>query len=129
VDRPEQGRIVDVELYRSGKSIGRHPAVIVTSTANNLAGKPIAIVGISSKLHLAPKEDQVALAWFRGGHSISGLSKKCAAMCDLFQTTTEAAILLYRGWVTKKNLEQIRNRLVQRANQGKMIDHNPSTQS
>ncbi len=108
MDDIARGRVIWLDVTDpQGNAAGEHAAVILTTKDEYEAGKPIIAVVISSKLHHAPKDRMVMLPWQRGGHPRTGLSMRCAAMCDWLVTVNEDHINSYGGRVFGKWLEEI----------------------
>jgi mRNA-degrading endonuclease toxin of MazEF toxin-antitoxin module len=86
VDKPERGRIIWHDFVDSTgrKRAGPHRAVIISSTDDIEAGKPIRVAVISSNLSLAATEDMVNLPFLKtiSGHPHTKPNKKSAAICS-----------------------------------------------
>jgi len=104
----EQGRIVWVELPSSdGTQKKRRPAVIITATAEIAAGKPFAVVAVSTKFPDPLPADHVVLPWHRDGKVRTQLRKPAAAVCSWLCKITESDVLQTGGVVPPTEMIEI----------------------
>ena len=100
VAKPELGRLIWADFTDpQGKDSGRHPAVIVTKTADIEAGKPIYVAVISTKDKYCKAEDRMELKWSNqpGGHPITKLRRRCWVMYKWIVPIAENDIQGYAG--------------------------------
>ena len=110
VDEPELGRVIWADVVDpQGRPAGEHAAIILTTKAEYAAGQPIKAVVISSKLHLGTPGAMVMMKHLKRerGHPRTGLTKKCAAMCNRIVSVEESDIRRYCGLIYGKDLEEI----------------------
>lgn len=84
---PQLGSVVWAELEDTNGFRKVRPAVVVTSTADIVAGRTLHVLAITTRLPSPLPEDHVLLPWDPQGKARSGLRRKCAAV-----TTWQAAI-------------------------------------
>jgi len=117
VDKPELGRIIWGRFVdsRGRKTDEPHRGVIVSATDDIKAGKPIRVAGISTNLTMTGPENMVLLPYFPGpgGHNITKLTARCAAICDWLPEIREEDFTGYGGRVVGKHLAQILKRIAE----------------
>jgi hypothetical protein len=77
---PQLGSVVWAELEDANGFRKVRPAVIVTATADIVAGKSLHVVAITTRLPTPLPDDHVMLPWDRQGKARSGLRRRCAAV-------------------------------------------------
>jgi mRNA-degrading endonuclease toxin of MazEF toxin-antitoxin module len=77
---PQLGSVVWVELADANGFHKVRPAVVVSATADIVAGQPVRVVAITTRLPTPLPDDHVLLPWDRQGKARSGLRRKCAAV-------------------------------------------------
>src|SRR5713226_1360039 len=77
---PQLGSVVWAELEDANGFRKVRPAVVVTTTADIAAGKPVRLVAITTRLPHPLPDDHVLLPWDRQGKARSGLRRRCAAV-------------------------------------------------
>src|SRR5687767_13250015 len=90
-----------------GNEAGEHGVIILSTTADYLAGKPLKGVVVSKRLHWAKPNRRVEVPWEPGGHPKTGFSVRCAAMCDWKVTIDLNHINSYGGHVSTKYTDKI----------------------
>jgi hypothetical protein len=78
--RPELGSVIWAELADPNGFLKVRPAVIVSPTADILAGQPVRVVAITTRLPNPLPPDHVLLPWDPRGRARSGLRRRCAAV-------------------------------------------------
>ena len=119
--RPERGRIIWTDFFDpQGRNKSPHPAVILTSREEIEAGDSIVVSVVSTQLNLSKPEDRVELPWDPrpGGHAVTKLNKRCAAVCFWIVEIQEEDILRYAGVVPERALKEILTRVSERADEG-----------
>lgn len=90
----QQGRIVWVELLDpQGRNPKRRPAVVLTPTAEIVAGGEVVVAALSSQIDQSPPEASVELPWHRDGHPRTKLNRRNVVVCSWIVTVTAASIL------------------------------------
>ena len=108
--RPERGRIIWAEFLdpqRRNKS--PHPAVILTSREEIENGDSIVVAVVSTQYDLSEPKERVDLPWDPrpGGHAVTKLNKRCAAICYWTEKIERSDILRYAGVVPAAQLGAI----------------------
>src|SRR5205823_6089400 len=85
---PQLGSVIWADLKDTNGFRKVRPAVIVTTSAEIAAGRPIRVLAITMRLPSPLPDDHVVLPWDRQGKARSGLRRKCAAV-----TSWQAEIL------------------------------------
>jgi mRNA-degrading endonuclease toxin of MazEF toxin-antitoxin module len=81
--RLQQGSIVWVRVAdAAGRNPKCRPAVVVTPTAEITPGETILVVAATGMFDLPLSPNQVELPWHRNRHPLTGLTKRCVAVCD-----------------------------------------------
>src|SRR5271163_3090523 len=103
VSFPDLARIVWLEdvIDPRGRNAGRHAAIILTTKQEYSDGSPLKAVVISTKLNLGAADNMVMMKSLSrpGGHPVTNLTKKCAAMCKWTILVEESDISSYAGKV------------------------------
>ncbi len=77
---PQLGSVVWAELQDANGIRKVRPTVVVTATADIVAGKSLHVLAITTRLPNPLPDDHVLLPWDRQGTARSGLRRKCAAV-------------------------------------------------
>jgi hypothetical protein len=85
--KPQLGSVVWAELKDDHGFRKVRPAIVVTATADIVAGRSLRVVAITTRLPNPLPDDHILLPWDRQGKARSGLRRKCAAV-----TTWQAEI-------------------------------------
>jgi PemK-like, MazF-like toxin of type II toxin-antitoxin system len=85
--KPQLGSVVWAELKDDHGFRKVRPAIVVTATADIVAGRSLRVVAITTRLSNPLPDDHILLPWDRQGKARSGLRRKCAAV-----TTWQAEI-------------------------------------
>jgi mRNA-degrading endonuclease toxin of MazEF toxin-antitoxin module len=93
------GRIVWAEISDPNGIRKLRPAVIVTPTDQIVAGGPLTVVAITSRLSEQLPADHVLLPWHPQRHARTGLNRRCAAVCTWLATISESDINDFAGIV------------------------------
>jgi mRNA-degrading endonuclease toxin of MazEF toxin-antitoxin module len=77
---PQLGSVVWAELADANGNRKVRPAVVVTPTADIVAGRPLRVVAVTTRLSTPLPNDHVLLPWDPRGRARSGLRRRCAAV-------------------------------------------------
>ena len=106
--KPEQGRIILVEIYDpQSRNAKTRPAVIVSRTEEIHSEGLIDCVAITSAVPSKLPEDCVLLPFDPDSKSRTGLRLRSAAMCSWLFEISEDQIEKYIGVVSSKKLQEI----------------------
>ncbi len=78
--QPQLGSVVWAELADSNGIKKVRPAVVVTPSADIVAGQPLRVVAITTRLPTPVPDDHVLLPWDAQGRARSGLRRRSAAV-------------------------------------------------
>lgn len=84
---PQLGSVVWAEMADANGFRKVRPAVVVTATADIVAGRPVRVLAITTRLPNPLPDDHVLLPWDPQGKARSGLRRQCVAV-----TTWQAEI-------------------------------------
>ncbi|MFN0053169.1 MAG: type II toxin-antitoxin system PemK/MazF family toxin [Planctomycetales bacterium] len=102
-----QGSIVWAQVAdQQGRNSKARPAVIVTPTNEIVNNGQIVLVAVTSTLSPLPG-NQVELPWKNEGHPVTGLKKRCVAICDWLVEINCNAIIRVAGVVPPDRLRMI----------------------
>jgi mRNA-degrading endonuclease toxin of MazEF toxin-antitoxin module len=104
----QQGTIVIASVPDpAGGNPKERPLVVISSTVDVEAGKPVVAAAISTQFAepLAPTE--VRLPFHPKGSARTGLTKPCVAKCNWLCTLQQSAVRATRGYVSGKVLKSI----------------------
>ena len=108
MSKPEQGRIIEVEIRDpKSRNVKVRPAVIVSETSEIQAEHRIWCVAITGTFPTKLPDDCVLLPYHAQGHPRTGLKKRCVAMCGWLFEIEETAIIKYIGRVPDRQLQAI----------------------
>jgi mRNA-degrading endonuclease toxin of MazEF toxin-antitoxin module len=79
---PQLGSVVWAELPDANGIVKVRPAVVVSASADIVAGGPVRVAAITTRLPLPLPADHVLLPWDRQGKARSGLRRKSAAVAS-----------------------------------------------
>jgi mRNA-degrading endonuclease toxin of MazEF toxin-antitoxin module len=106
--KPEQGRIILAEvLDPQNRNPKKRHLVIVSRNDQIEAGKPFWCVAITGTLPRKLTNEFVLLPFQRSGRSLTGLTKRCAAMCSWRLEIDESQVIRYVGRVPDDKLDAI----------------------
>ncbi len=104
----EQGSVIWAELPSSdGATKKRRPAVVVTPTAEIVAGQPFVVVTATTKFTQPLPTDQIQLPWHREGKVRTQLRQPTVAVCSWVAEILETDIQKYGGIVPPKVMIEI----------------------
>ena len=104
----QQGRIVWVRVVDpAGRNPKLRPAVIVTRTSEITATEPMVGVAVSSTFKQPLSASQNELPWQQGGHPVTGLNRRCVAVCEWVIRFTTAEVESVGGTVPHSILLRI----------------------
>src|SRR5262245_33940771 len=86
------GRIVWATIADANGIRKLRPALIVTPTDKLTSTGSIDVVAITSRLDMPLPEDHVMLPWHPKGHPLTGLNRRCAAVCTWLAEIKESDI-------------------------------------
>lgn len=110
--RLQQGSIIWATVADSaGRNAKRRPAVVVTPTAEIKAGEPMVAVAATSSFDASLPPNLVELPWHRSRHPRTGLSRRCAAVCDWLLEIDPSRVEAIGGVVPSAVLAEILARL------------------
>jgi mRNA-degrading endonuclease toxin of MazEF toxin-antitoxin module len=96
----ELGRIIWAELPSSDRSSKkRRPAVVITPTAEIVAGEPFQVVSATTKFTEPLPADQIHLPWHRDGKVRTQLRQPTVVVCGWACEIVETDVLRYGGIV------------------------------
>ena len=96
--KPEQGRIIRAEvLDPQNRNPKQRHLVIVSRNDQIESGKPFWCVAITGTLPQKLTDDYVILPFHPGGRAMTGLTKRCAAMCSWRVEIRESQVVRYVG--------------------------------
>jgi mRNA-degrading endonuclease toxin of MazEF toxin-antitoxin module len=91
--RLQQGSIVWVRVGdQAGRNPKCRPAVILTPTNEISPGEQLVAVAVTSTFSKPLPQNQIELPWQHGGHPVTGLKKRCVAVCDWLIEVDQSAI-------------------------------------
>src|SRR5262249_42312411 len=79
---PQLGSVIWAALVDANGFRKVRPAVVLTSTADIAAARPIRVAAITTRLPTPLPDDHVLLPWDREGKACPGLRRKCAAVAS-----------------------------------------------
>jgi len=112
-----QGQIVWVRVSdQAGRNPKTRPAVILTATDEISDDEPIVVVAVSTRFDRPLPDNKIELPWHRDRHPVTGLRRRCVAVCDWLVEIRPSAIEDVAGTVPPAKMRQIISR-VKRAGQ------------
>jgi mRNA-degrading endonuclease toxin of MazEF toxin-antitoxin module len=106
-----QGRIVWAEVADANGFRKLRPGVIVTAMAKIAQADVLDIVAVTSRIPDPLPDDYVELPWHPARHPITGLNRRCAAVCHWISTIAPADIHDFAGTLPGKCLSQIMRKI------------------
>jgi hypothetical protein len=85
--------------------------VLLTGEEDTPADAPLIAVAISGTLPKPLPDPYVLLPWYRAGHRQTGLTKKCAAVCNWFAEVQRSASVQVMGRVPDPQFAEIRQKV------------------
>ena len=104
----QQGSIVWVSVSDpNGVNPKERPAVVVTPTEEIVSGEAIVLVAVTSTFTRPLPANRIELPWHTAGHPVTGLKRRCVAVCDWLITIDQTAIINIAGNVPNRVLNTI----------------------
>ena len=102
------GRVIWVTLPdQRGLASERHPAVIITPTAEITPDGTVWVVGVSTKSHLASPDVQTELQYDPRGNCRSLLRRQCWAVSTWLEEIPVSSIEAYAGTIPGRTMLEI----------------------
>lgn len=111
--RLQLGSVIWAELADANGFVKVPPAVVVSSTDDINAGKPIAIVAVTSRLAHPLPPDYVLLPWHRQGSVQSGLRKPSAAVVGWKAEISASTVRQIMGILGPASIDEILEKLAE----------------
>jgi hypothetical protein len=87
------------------------PLVVITDTDEIVMDNEICAVAITTTYEDPPPDTHIELPWFRHRHSVTGLSRRSAAVCNWLVRVRPGDIVEIKGRVPSTILLDIINRV------------------
>lgn len=91
----------------NGVNLKERPAVVVTPTEAIVPGEAIVLVAVTSTFTRPLPANRVELPWHNAGHPVTGLKRRCVAVCDWLIVVDQAAVIGVAGTVPIRVLNSI----------------------
>ena len=119
----QQGSIVWVRMTDpNGVNPKERPAVVVTPTEEIVPGEALVVVAVTSTFTRPLPTNRVELPWHNSGHPVTGLRRRCIAVCDWLIAVDQVAIINVVGIVPVRVLDTILVQLPPMNVQGPVIE-------
>jgi mRNA-degrading endonuclease toxin of MazEF toxin-antitoxin module len=107
-----QGSIAWVNLCdQAGRNPKCRPAIVITPTEEIDAAKRLTLVAAVGTFSQPLPANRIALPWRKGRHPITGLYKKCIAVCDWIVAVDKSAIVSVGGVCPHEIMSRILNQI------------------
>lgn len=104
----QQGSIIWVVVAdKGGVNPKCRPAVVVTPTDEITDDDTFVVVAATSTFTKPLPENQIELPWKAGGHPVTGLYKRCVAVCDWLAEVSHSDVDSIGGIVPPAVLRKI----------------------
>ena len=108
----QQGSVLWVRVAdQAGRNPKCRPAVVVTPTSEIKPGEKIVVVAATSTFSNPLPANRVELPWSPGRHPVTGLYKRCVAVCDWLIEIDQASIIDVGGTIPRSTLDLIIRKL------------------
>lgn len=95
----------------AGRNAKMRPAVVVTPSPEIASRLTVHVVAVTSTLTDPMPQTHVILPWHRSKHPVSGLTKRCVAVCDWIEEIERSNVKEVGGRCPRSVLEQILDRI------------------
>ena len=88
-----RGRIIRATIRDpQGRNAKSRPVVVVVPPKDDDPASTLGVIGVSTRVGMAPPDECVNLPWQNGGHPRTGLSARSEAVCTWLETITVADV-------------------------------------
>lgn len=103
----EQGSIVWASVTDPRGNTKHRPLVILTHTSEIILNEPIVAAPITTTFPNPAPDYCVPIPWYRGGHPVTGLTKRSAVICNWRPIELRQADAQKRGSLPEKYMVEV----------------------